>query len=220
MSSAQHFLLIIFLLSFFSCKIQSQTLILDDTTNLKVGVYRTFKEFKYNSPSIPTGFTVRPEQRWFRRDTKESKDSSVHTIYHLLLPDSYSKRDSIWGFCDGKNVYVKTKRLDGYDFECDKIEYFGRYCLFHSWFGGSIGFTPTSILVNAVTSQTDSRLIKKGINFNNGYIFGIDEMDFLKSILERDQEIHKVYKQDKERKNKSFYYLKIYSEKHRDEIKP
>src|SRR6185437_12369328 len=203
-------LLISILLSLvFVSKTQSQTLIVDDTANLKVGVYRTFKEFRYNSPSITTEFTVRPEEKRFDYAPSEFKDSSRHTIYYLLLPESYTITDTIWGFCDGKNIYINTwwstySPKGTYE----RLEYIGRYCLFFKWQPGGYKKPP--------------RICRVAININNGLAFDPDILSHsdLKQILEKDTYLYNKYKQVKERKAKSFYYLKLYSEKHKDQIKP
>ncbi len=208
-SFTKQFLVIVIFLFLLSFKAQTQTLILYDTINLKRGIYRTFKEFRYNFPSIADSFTVTKEQKKLSRTISESQDQGTHTTYHILLPESYNVTDNIWGFCDGKNLYINMGQVYDPKGNFEKIDYLGRYCLFFQWMPGAGGSSP-------------GYLSKRMVNINNGQIYNPDGPNHtdLTTILSKDKGIYDSYKTDKDRNGKSFYYLKLYSEKHKDEIKP
>ena len=211
-------LAITILLSFLSFKSQAQILIVDDTLNLKKGVYRSFKEFKYNSPSILDSFTITTEQKKIIKSISESTESNTHTIYHILLPEPYSESDDVWGFCDGKHVYINTRQIYHPDGIFEKIDYLGRYCLFFQWMPNAAGSPAAAKQINP---KTNGYLSKRIVNINNGQIYNPDGPNHadLITILSTDKGIYDSYKADKDKNAKTFYYLKVYSEKHKAEIK-
>jgi hypothetical protein len=92
-----------------------------ETKELKVGMYRAFREFITNSPSITRKFLV--EERG-----AAALALSQGNPYALIVPDTAVDEMDVKGFCDGKNVYYKYQHPRGY---C-KLEYIGVYSFFHS----------------------------------------------------------------------------------------
>jgi hypothetical protein len=203
--------------------VKSQTLILEDSTGLKKGIYRKFSEFKYNAPSILDNFSIQ------ENDIKvagHKKDSSIHKMYSLIC-NTYSNKDTVWGFCDGKNIYLNPQRglyethskgcLYDPELNFGRLEYLGRYCYFtqlvrgearedmgakYQWFGGII----------------IPHLEKFLLNINNGRIYYIYDTT-MKEILSRDESIYSKYKTERYKYDQYFRYLKLYSETHNEEIK-
>ena len=129
----QQSLAVVIFLALLNFRAQAQTVIVDDTLNLKKGVYRTFREFRYNFPTLLDSFTISSEQKKLVRGASESNETTTHTIYHVLLPDHYIDSHEIWGFCDGQHVYVYTGETYQPDGIFEKIDYLGRFCLFFQW---------------------------------------------------------------------------------------
>lgn len=66
---------------------------ISNTAIYKKGVYKTFDEFKMNSPSYS--------------DYEIKKDKLTETIFLKGEKGEYPVR-AVWGFCDGNNLYIKS----------------------------------------------------------------------------------------------------------------
>jgi hypothetical protein len=86
---------------------------------LKKGFYKSFTEFVTNSPSIIKEFTVAERNEADLLLTHGSK-------YTYKLIEGYVDNSEIYGFCDGKDVYINYDHPKGY---C-KMEYIGLYTIF------------------------------------------------------------------------------------------
>lgn len=68
------------------------------TKKLRYGIYRTFNEFKSNSPSITSGFTISIDSGEFiRRRLRDNKGKIIRRVY---------------GFSDGLNIFLNAKVYD------------------------------------------------------------------------------------------------------------
>lgn len=205
----------------FSCLITqvvySQKLIVDDAINLKKGLYKTFDEFKENAPSIPLEWEI----QWGIFNyilSGAGSMSGVHdqmthndTLYKLKIDKGKTQEiGTIWGFCDGKCVYINRefspfsgKVIFKPDSKFYKILYIGRYCYFSCAF-------PVGVNVQYVHAEI-------GIDLNSGKLWEINKKQ-VKKILSRDEELMQQYINDNSNENINFKYLKLFSEKHKDEI--
>jgi hypothetical protein len=86
-----------------------------NAAELKRGIYKSYKEFISNAPSVTEEFTV-----------KNKSTVRGGSPFDFELKDR-SKVDGAYGFCDGTNVYLKGLRMGGY---C-KVEYIGHYPFFN-----------------------------------------------------------------------------------------
>lgn len=155
-----------------------------------------FNEFKYNRPSIRASFSVEEKKRAFY---------SNYISYRLVFDEPISfNEDSIWGFCDGRNVYIRGEDEFLGKNNYDKIVYVGRYCFFYRFEKNS--------------PAGGGGIFAKILNMNNGKDFYLVWKKTLKMILEKDPELLTEFKNDKEFLG-FFYYIKKYSEKHKEEIK-
>ena len=100
----KHLLLFFFVLA---GKSFAQYPILNDSIK-KPGIYKTFDEFKNNSPSIPLNYTILSKRNTlFTNWGKES----INT-YAVKMPIEESRAiGSVFGFCDGFYFYVLAKEL-------------------------------------------------------------------------------------------------------------
>lgn len=118
--------------------------VISNAPSIKRGIYRSFEELKYNSPSAPFSYPLKVN--WEHYDA--SDNSKTYVTYRLI--DSariFNKKQVIWGFSDGRFVYIiKPTRLmsDGYvplpasgSVNLNKLEFIklglvGRYCYFET----------------------------------------------------------------------------------------
>lgn len=175
---------------------------LSDT--LKKGFYMSFEEFKDNSPSIFVECTLRTNPIFKPGHFKD------HTLYKIILAKGARiNKKQIWGFCDGKDFYIKSSP-DKMFF--DKIIYMGRYCYYKQTYW----LTPWE----SITSNNSEPIIiiQKAINMNNGKNFPLNEKN-LEFIISRDEEIFSRYLTDRKREKHYFDYLKEYSERRKEELR-
>lgn len=162
-----------------------QDFIYQQKTNLKTGIYKTFEEFKTNSPSIPLKLTFSAEsvhykdrnrEGWIFRSRIVSKRKQFKTI------------DRIYGFCNGTSVFINTAYPLGQRpsklIQFYKVIHFGEYIYFESPFYTSEGYgtmsyryrtakkqvihLTTGTLYN-LNSRTLSRILKPHPNLHNQF---------------------------------------------------
>jgi hypothetical protein len=195
----------------FSFSVYSQTLIFEDSTGLKRGIYKNFSEFKFNRPSINYEFTIEEGVQNYG----PKRDSLGHKVYYLVLSEPSLNNDSVWGFCDGKNIYINNVYFFKPKSRFDKIEYMGRYCYFTRWFAtNSYSRTRRDLM----RGSTFPHIKKMLININTGRSYHISEI-IMTDVLSRDNVLYSQYSEEREIGECYFKYLKLYSEKHKEEIK-
>ncbi len=76
-------------------------------TPLKKGIYRTFEEFRNNAPSIELRYDITSVEKNTGGVVK-----GTQTIFYALDTHKYTaqKIGRVYGFCDGKNVYINEYR--------------------------------------------------------------------------------------------------------------
>lgn len=198
----------------------SQPLIIEDTTRMERGIYRTFEEFRYNKPSIRVDFSVVNKTRGYG-----FLNATLHNAYKLVLtnPQSLHKKDTVWGFCDGKSVYVNSEERYHKNNVYDRITYFGRYCLFETVESGGAYYPVVVPMAGGgggmmVGGSSNRVLAQVGINFNNGRVFGLSKKN-IREILANDPEMLAEFEDEKKKGQKLEDYLIRYSEKHKEQIK-
>jgi predicted SnoaL-like aldol condensation-catalyzing enzyme len=149
---------------------------------LKKGFYKSFTEFITNSPSITKKFVV-----------KERTDADLllthGSKYNYELIEGDIDNSEIYGFCDGKDVYINYDHPKGY---C-KMEYIGPYTFFTYVIHGMGVFA-------AIPDQLTT-LDEKG-NFKSTTVHN------LKKILEeRCSELAIKYEAELDKKAKRIEYL-------------
>ncbi len=65
------------------------------TKKFRYGIYRTFNEFKSNSPSIISGFEILADSSFLARHKLKTKKGKIIK--------------EVYGFSDGKNIFISTK---------------------------------------------------------------------------------------------------------------
>ena len=164
-----------------------------NTTVYKKGIYKSFEEFKYNSPSITSSFTFNKNNVWLLED--EEKEDRV-------------KKYEYWGFCDGEKIYIRWNK------NYELLEK-GRYCFFEAKEVNIIPVISSGIPIPVPIPDKDALII----NFNNGKVFEISKK-LLEHIFETDdQELLKQFKNDNKKNKKYLEYIVLYNERNGDKIK-
>ncbi len=160
---------------------------------LNKGIYKNFKEFKYNSPSLSENFTFDGKRLRF----SDSLSNSLKAI-----------KNEIWGFCDGEKIYINH---NGYN----EITMLGRYCYFTDE-GFSIVNVFSGGIPMPVATPYSHEII---INFNTGKTFVLNKK-LLEQIFETDdQELLKEFSRTKGKKKKYEEFIIKYNTRNKDKIK-
>jgi hypothetical protein len=193
----------------------SQNLIVDDNVTLKKGIYKTFEEFKNNSPSIPLEYEILSGKIVYA-------GFEIHndTLYNLKVDkDKANEIGLIWGFCDGKHAYINMQPTMKRDkktknnikvfkpfSQFDKIFFIGRYCYFTTGqYGGNSIYPQHWVCV---------------LDFNTGKEIYLDNKT-LKELISKDEQLLEEFKNEKLFADKDliyYRYLSLYDQKHKDEI--
>ncbi len=164
-----------------------------NTTAYKKGIYRTFKEFKYNAPSIEAEFTFNDNKLWLL-DNGEKGDKF--------------KNDAYWGFCDGEKIYIRWNK------NYELLEK-GRYCFFVAKEVNIIPVVSSGIPIPVPIPDKDALII----NFNNGKVFELTKKLF-RDILElEDPELLEEFNNETGKGKKLLEYVVRYNERNKDKIK-
>jgi len=196
----------LFILCVISQICYSQNLITDENTVLKRGIYKTFDEFKTNTPSLDLSYEI--------KGYVNALESPYHdSIYNLKIEKNKTKEIGlVWGFCDGKNVYVNMSRdyfsgkkvfKPGSDFY--KLLLVDRYCYF--------------IYVDIDHGCQQAPYV---IDFNDDNEMCLNcslVHHYFDDILSLDRDLWNEYKNDKSKSDLYLKYLTLFSKKHKEDIK-
>lgn len=190
-------------------KSNGQSLIVDKGIALKPGFYKSFEEFKTNSPSLDFNYTLKE---------KPVKYGGIITgsgkvIYYQINIDKKKAKTlgKVYGFCDGKNVYIyQGKSYFNLKSSFVKIEYLGRYCYYKAVdIDRNIG--PSG------SAGTSASLEERAIDINTGGDKRLNKLN-IKEILEKDTELLSDFNNEKKKGKALKEYIVSYSDKHEDEI--
>jgi hypothetical protein len=185
---------------------------------LQKGLYRSYEEFRHNAPSITRDFAV------ISNDNKKNKWAgngfSVEMKDTLISPRIIQRE--MWGFCDGKTIFVNAHNFQrSYGFH--PLLHLGRYAYLE-------GIDPmaesTEKLSGVRTSFVNVADNKLGylLNLNNGKFYPLHQED-LEKILSQDPVLFGQFQREDKRGDKAtrrelmFRYVKLYNERHPEEIK-
>ena len=195
---------VLILLTLIQKGIGQDTLIIE-TSNYKPGIYRSFNEFKYNSPSIPFTYSIKENLRRYGKLNMGGK----HIEYLLEIDQKeadsiFMKYDKIWGFSNGKDIFVcpayysEERIMQHTGFQ--KITYFGLFCYFEEV---SVEF------YSGAQTGYENVLKGKTIYLNTGEMFTLTKT-VLKKILADDIPLSKEFRTiSKESKYEQAKYQRI-----------
>jgi hypothetical protein len=172
-------------------------------SNPQKGFYANFREFQANNPSLQFAFEVEEVAGRGRKYYKiKLKDTSI---------DSNVLFDLIYGFSDGKTVFIKQYNSDRY-FSFVPIHTLGRF----SYVGKKVNSTGIPIILPFMVGVAS-------VPYKQEYIIDIStgkehplNDEILKKILVSDTELYKQYiNQSYERRNEmSLYWLEQYNKRY------
>lgn len=182
-----------------------------ETDSIRKGIYLSFREFKRNSPSNTNEFHFLKTS-----DKQVARGALPNFLYQV---DSMGKRDTIthgiWGFSTGKDIYKLEEGDTIVPSYYTKIISVGRYCYYEDHLIYSID--AGGLLTGSPTIKRQKQ-IPYIININNGRIFRLEDK-LMRSILEDDPELLAEYKAEKNRKENYGRYIKMYSDRHPEQMK-
>ena len=151
-----------------------------NANSYRPGIYTSFEEFKFNSPAIVDHYTFDGKRFWTEQRGEKKK----------------IKRKTIWGYSDGKHVYVRWNRYP-------EITVKGRYCYFQE----------KGVGVPIPIPYSDQVVI----NYNTGAIYLLNKR-LMKKILETDTELLAEFQQEKSKKKKLLEYIMKYNARNQSKI--
>ncbi|MEW7280671.1 hypothetical protein ABW636_18940 [Aquimarina sp. 2201CG1-2-11] len=201
-------LIFVFLANF--C-LNAQTLIIDDLSNLKKGIYKNYEEFKYNKPSLKLDYEILAKNKKYG----PINNREIVTFYRLDVTKEQSKSiGPIYGFCDGEHIYIK-----GYyrvqlkpKTNFSQLDFVGEYCLYEGVGSSSINTGNGNIAM--------SNRIYMVLNLNNRQVSVLSKR-VLKKIISDDPELLMEFKKRKKKhKILKEYFLKYFDRKEKNKLLP
>jgi hypothetical protein len=205
--------IVLFFISSFSFA-QPKT-ILEDYQNFKEGIYKTFEEFKFNSPSVPLTYGKAHKSKSYPENDKYGGSLD---IYKLEITREKAKEiGAVWGFCDGRDIYIWTGG-DHFNSKYNfiKLDFFGRYCHYREISTQSHGYT-SPITGFRQGGGYSVKVSTVAMNLSNGAFFNVTKKN-IKVILESDSLLAEKFKSEPNKSDKLVTYLEIYSRKHYKEV--
>ncbi|MES2733663.1 MAG: hypothetical protein V4714_18100 [Bacteroidota bacterium] len=192
--------------------------------HLKKGLYRTFEEFRTNSPTSISEFEL-----------VKTNDLHSNRAIQLVFKNPKALRESeknIWGICDGDSIYINSLHYQN-DFHLDALLHLGRYGYLESKITGRAAalradgipvYKPAEMQAGRVRSSLFEYYAGYILNLNNGKFYQLNE-DALEKILSQDLALLSKYRREdkrgspRERQDLRYRYLRLYSEQHSEEVK-
>ncbi|WP_143308727.1 hypothetical protein [Chitinophaga vietnamensis] len=170
---------------------------------LKKGLYKTFREFQTNSPSEEGDLVIK----------ERSAAAQIYLLANrneLVIRDASGQEHKVknyWGFCDGKNVYIKDNGLN-------RITEMGYYCIYQLK-----GIQPSRGYYNSadmtVNNINTPYTLTKVINIVTGDIYELSAYNLKKYILPQDNTLLEEFRSDREKKDDLEYYIFRFNERNK-----
>lgn len=168
------------------------------TTTKRNGLYKTYAEFRTNSPSV-VGSLRMTNHKIKVLDEKTGKYENVKGDY--------------WGACSNDTIYVLLMQpATQQSPHIYPLEFIGRYCYF------SDRGMYTQMVSNA-GMYTGSYSAEYVVNINNGQIYKLDKK-LMRAILEKDPELLAQYEKEEWKSQVFKDYILLINERRSNDIKP
>ncbi|MEI3799514.1 MULTISPECIES: hypothetical protein [Chitinophaga] len=187
--------------------VTGQNVLITDAPQLKKGLYKTFEEFQSNNPSEEGDLVIK----------NRSSAAQIYLLANrneLVLRDGAGQEHKLknyWGFCDGKNIYIKDNGLN-------KLQEIGYYCIY-----ALHGIQPSRGYINQADMTTNSIntpvVLKKVLNVVTGQILELSAYNLKKYILPQDSVLLDEFRADREKKDQLEYYIFRFNQRNKPEIK-
>jgi len=183
----------------------------------KKGLYRSFEEFRRNAPSI-----IRDFELVNRQGNKKHEEDGFDIVLKDTLISQRVVHKEMWGFSTGKTVYVNAHNFQrGHGFY--ELLHIGRY----SYVEGTDPMARPTKKLSGTTATFASRTDHKMgylLNLNNGKFYLLNQ-EALEKILSQDAALLRQFQQEDKQGDKTtrrelmFRYVRLYNERHAQEIK-
>lgn len=185
----------------------AQTGLITDAPQLKKGLYKTFEEFQSNNPSEEGDLVIK----------NRSTAAQIYLLANrneLVLRDASGQEHKLknyWGFCDGKNIYIKDNGLN-------KLFEIGYYCIY-----ALHAIQPSRGYINQADMTTNSIstpvVLKKVLNVVTGQVLELSAYNLKKYILPQDSVLLNEFRSDREKKDQLEYYIFRFNQRNKPGIK-
>jgi len=180
-----------------------QQLITDITVPLNPGIYRDFYEFKYNKPSIKTC------------DMIVSPEDPNYSFGAIISKKDKKAVGRIYGYCDGRKVYLPTPVSMGSPDKYSKVSYMGRYSLYWYATTRSVPIHTGNGMTVPIPVGTDDEAIV--VDMNTGQKLDLSSK-WVELIIKEDPVIYNRYRTDERSLENRAAYLIEYLARHKEEI--
>ncbi|MGF6845440.1 hypothetical protein QFZ51_000675 [Chitinophaga sp. W3I9] len=187
--------------------VAAQNVLITDAPQLKKGLYKTFEEFQSNNPSEEGDLVIK----------NRSSAAQIYLLANrneLVLRDGAGQEHKLknyWGFCDGRNIYIKDNGLN-------KLQEIGYYCIY-----ALHGIQPSRGYLNQADMTTNSIstpvVLKKVLNVVTGQILELSAYNLKKYILPQDSVLLDEFRGDREKKDQLEYYIFRFNQRNKPGIK-
>lgn len=180
-----------------------QAILITDAPQLEKGLYRSFQEFQANNPSEEGDLVIK----------NRSSAAQIYLLANrneLVLRDNAGQEHKVkdyWGFCDGKNIYIKDNGLN-------RIVEIGYYCIYalHSVQPSRGYINQADMTVNNISTPL---ALKKVLNIVTGQILELSVYNLRKYILPQDSSLLEEFRADREKKGKLEYYIYRFNQRNK-----
>lgn len=194
-----------FILLGFSAAAQIE--LITDAPQLKKGLYKTFEEFQSNNPSEEGDLVIK----------NRSTAAQIYLLANrneLVLRDAAGQEHKLknyWGFCDGKNIYIKDNGLN-------KLQEIGYYCIYalHVMQPSRGYINQADMTTNSISTPV---VLKKVLNVVTGQVLELSAYNLKKYILPQDSVLLDEFKSDREKKDQLEYYIFRFNQRNKPGIK-
>jgi hypothetical protein len=178
---------------------QAQNILTD--TVYKKGIYKTFEEFKTNSPSIELKYPVTSYTSKLTMDD--------WTSYRLDISKEESEAiGPVYGFCNGYSIYVAPKPREIYKLLFEQVLYVGQYSFFQDQEGSELQLVIANGGIGVGTGGPKP-IVDKIINMETGEIIMLTNGE-MKKLLSDNPTLLAEFKKDSKKEFRRMKYLKRY----------
>ncbi|HBS88131.1 MAG: hypothetical protein A2W91_05350 [Bacteroidetes bacterium GWF2_38_335] len=187
----------------------SQDIIHTDSIPLKKGIYRSFYEFKFNSPSVELNCNV------IKKGVK-CTDGRILDIFKLDISSTEAiKVGKVFGFCDGKSVYFNSeKSMLSSNVVFTKIDFIGIFSIFEKI--TKFKSDPKDLSFFQTTDGYESKITQAAIDLRTGKYFPVKE-DYIFDKIKDDKELSAKFMKGFKGEDECEDILMDYSVKHKGE---
>jgi hypothetical protein len=164
--------------------------------NIKYGIYLNFTEFQKNKPSIVAGFKPVYRGDYYGYPPTRLKIKTPEGKYVIL-------DKPVWGYHDSTNFYIYRKGFN-------KLEKFGRYCVFE----GLKRTLPEIGVIDKVINIIEAKVKYRDyiLDISSGQIVKATTSSILE-ILADDRELYRDFKNNG-KKIDVYTYIERYNQRH------